>query len=287
MSLSEKERIHVLIMRGCGDRTRSYQEAADLFNITFPDRAPITKSTVLKTVKRFQETGSVKDRPRSGRSKTATDEDTRMIVMQSFVENPHASTRKVAKQLNISHFSVHSNLQLEKWHPYKMILVQELKENDYARRIDFCDKMMRLYDIDRTFFDNIIFSDEATFQLTGEVNTHNCRYWNDKNPRWMRDEHTQYPEKLNVWCGFSARGLVGSFIINGNLNGGVYLNLLRDEIVPAARNSFKGNLANVWFQQDGAPPHNTIAVRNYLNATFPNRWIGYRRPNYTYDSMAI
>lgn len=97
MSLSEEERIHVLVMRGCGDRTRSYQEAADLFNITFPDRAPITKSTVLKTVKRFQENGSVKDRPRSGRPKTATDEDTRMLVMQSFVENPHASTRKVAK----------------------------------------------------------------------------------------------------------------------------------------------------------------------------------------------
>lgn len=139
-----------------------------------------------------------------------------------------------------------------------MILVQELKENDSARRIDFCDEMMRLYDIDRTFFHNIIFSDEATFQLTGEVNTHNCRYWSDKNPRWMRDEHTQYPEKLNVWCGFSTRGIVGPFIIKGNLNGGVYLNLLRDEIVPAVRNLFNGNLENAWFQQDGAPPHKQL-----------------------------
>ena len=35
---------------------------------------------------------------------------------------------------------------------------------------------------------------------------------------------------------------------------------------------------NVWFQQDGASPHYAVAVRNYLDATFPGRWIGRRGP---------
>ncbi|KAJ4444490.1 hypothetical protein ANN_06282 [Periplaneta americana] len=30
----------------------------------------------------------------------------------------------------------------------------------------------------------------------------------------------------------------------------------------------------IWFQHDGAPPHFDRRVRNHLNATFPDRWIG-------------
>lgn len=29
-----------------------------------------------------------------------------------------------------------------------------------------------------------------------------------------------------------------------------------------------------WFQQDGAAPHNSGIVTNYLNQQFPNKWIG-------------
>ena len=202
-----------------------------------------------------------------------------MEVLQSFVENPHTSTRKAALEHNIHYSSVHKILKREKWHPFKLQLTQKLIESNFGSRIGFCDEMMHLYDGDRTFFDRIVFSDEATFQLTGEVNTQNIRYWTDENPRWMREDHTQYPQKLNVWAGFCSRGIVGPFVINGNLNGETYLQLLRNEVVPAIANLFEHNLADVWFQQDGAPPHNTNLVRNFLNEAFENRWIGYRRPN--------
>ncbi|EFN87845.1 hypothetical protein EAI_10117, partial [Harpegnathos saltator] len=36
------------------------------------------------------------------------------------------------------------------------------------------------------------------------------------------------------------------------------------------------NFDDVWFQQDGAQPHYGRIVRNYLNDTFLNRWIGRR-----------
>lgn len=58
MPLTERERIEILIMRGYGDRERSNQETANLFNETHPERAiPINKSTVKRTVDRFVETG--------------------------------------------------------------------------------------------------------------------------------------------------------------------------------------------------------------------------------------
>ncbi|XP_046683411.1 chorion peroxidase-like [Homalodisca vitripennis] len=45
MSLTETERINLLMMRGYGDRVRSYDEVVHLFNDTFPDRPPISKYT--------------------------------------------------------------------------------------------------------------------------------------------------------------------------------------------------------------------------------------------------
>lgn len=51
----------LLIYQGFENRVRSYREVADLFNATYPNRNPI--STVKKTVTRFFETRTVKDRP--------------------------------------------------------------------------------------------------------------------------------------------------------------------------------------------------------------------------------
>lgn len=50
--------------------------------------------------------------------------------------------------------------------------------------------------------------------------------------------------------------------------------MLRDDIVPDIRNIFDLNFDTVWFQQDDAPPHFGLEVRNFLNAIFPERWIG-------------
>ena len=40
----------------------------------------------------------------------------------------------------------------------------------------------------------------------------------------------------------------------------------------------KPNSHDLYFQQDGAPPHYSRAVREYLDETFPEKWIGRRGP---------
>ena len=81
MLLTETERMIVLMMRGYGDRIRSYREVVELFNATYPDQCdPISKSTVERTIARFQRT-LIKDEPRSGRSPKAL---LTMIKLQMF-----------------------------------------------------------------------------------------------------------------------------------------------------------------------------------------------------------
>ena len=82
------------------------------------------------------------------------------------------------------------------------------------------------------FLKNIVFSDESTFMLNGTVNRHNCRYWSDENPHWMRETHTQYPEKVNVWAGIFGNRIIGPYLIEYDLSVSQYLYLLENQIVP-------------------------------------------------------
>lgn len=70
--------------------------------------------------------------------------------------------------------------------------------------------------------------------------------------------------------------IIGPFFIEGNLTAAIYENMLRDQIVPAIQAIAGYNFEHTWFQQDGAAPHYGRNVRNYLNAVFPDRWIGRR-----------
>ena len=57
-------------MRVWGDRVRSYLEVRTLFNKNFRNQngqTPISKSTIERTVRRFEESGTVSDRQRTGR----------------------------------------------------------------------------------------------------------------------------------------------------------------------------------------------------------------------------
>ena len=75
-----------------------------------------------------------------------------------------------------------------------------------------------------------------------------------------------------VWAGIWEEEIVGPyFFSSGNVTGEGYLcDYL--EHVPVLRRQ------NFFFQQDGAPPHFAISARNYLDQTFPGRWIGGRGP---------
>ncbi|EFN82646.1 hypothetical protein EAI_11103, partial [Harpegnathos saltator] len=157
-------------------------------------------------------------------------------------------------------------LKMNKFHPYKIHLVQELNEDDFDRRIEFCDLMMEKIAKDPNYLSNVVFSDEATFQLNGH-NRHNC-FWSDTNPHWIEETHTQYLQKVNVSVGILNNILIGSLFIDGNLTAIKYENMLRNEIVLAIQAIMDDNFEYTWFQQDGAPPHYGRDVRNYLDAVF-------------------
>ena len=80
-----------------------------------------------------------------------------------------------------------------------------------------------------------------------------------------------------MWCGISALGIIGPFFFDETVNGESYLNLLQEFVGPQITEMF-GDDGDIYFQQDGAPPHYHRDVRAYLDAVFPDTWIGRRGP---------
>jgi hypothetical protein len=46
----------------------------------------------------------------------------------------------------------------------------------------------------------ILWTDEASFKLTGRINSHNSVYWSDSNPHEVIQEELNVPS-LTVWVG--------------------------------------------------------------------------------------
>jgi hypothetical protein len=279
--LSERQRIEILMMIGYGENVRSQKEVVRLFNNKYPDRS-ITQSCVSKIAQKFEEYGNVRDVQREGRP--TVDFDKKLDILLEIEDNPNKSTRAISANHTVCHQTVFNVLQKAKYHPYKVTQVHELNEDDCDRRLEFCEVMNDKLSNQPDFLNYLIFSDEATFCLNGQVHRQNCRYWATENPHWMQESHTQNPQKLNVWAGFTRGHILGPYFFDGSLNGEMYLEFLRFELIPALAILFPNYedpdlpSFNVWYQQDGAPPHYSLRVREYLDEVFPNRWIGRRGP---------
>ena len=113
------------------------------------------------------------------------------------------------------------------------------------------------------------FSDETSFHAPGKVSKHNVRIWGSQNSYEIVEKERNSP-KLNVWCGLMHNQIIGLFIFaESTMTADINLDMLKHYFVF----QLKGFQPWVVFQQDGAPPHWGLIVRDFLNKTFPNQCI--------------
>ena len=236
------------------------------------NKTPPHRNLIRAWVRRFSEEGDVKKRKSPGRPKVA--DQLVNDVRTAMVLSPHTSIRRLSLQLQIPKATVHKILHKQlKFRAYKIQIVQHLQDDDYTARVDGCNLLIEKIDNDNRFLSNLIFSDEATFHMSGRVNRHNCRIWGEENPHELY-QHERDSPKVNVWCALGKNRLYGPFFFDERtVNGQSYLHMLQNFFIPELQ-QVRGLLQRVVFQQDGAPPHFALNVRAYLDQTFPDRWIG-------------
>ena len=92
----------------------------------------------------------------------------------------------------------------------------------------------------------------------------------------MIREKPMHPQRVTVWCGFGAGGVIGPYFFEneaGNavtVNGIRYRNMITEFLWPHLDGM---DLEDIWFQRDGATCHTARETMELLQEKFPGRVI--------------
>lgn len=156
-----------------GECQHNYRRAAEVFT----QRFNIQKSHMafLRLETRLLKTGAIHNKTRH-RLKSMTNDANSAMILAAVNVNPNVSIRQLAEDSGISYTSIRRILRQNKYHPYHVCLHQNLFGNDFQNRITFCTWLRERVINDCSFLSLILFTDEATFCNTGQVNRHNLHY---------------------------------------------------------------------------------------------------------------
>ena len=198
-------------------------------------------------------------------------------VLASVNITPATSCRKVETEVGVIKSRVQTILKKHKYKPYKIKVVQNLHPGDAERRLLFCEWYLQKINNNPNFGSKVIWSDESYICSNGIFNRQNNRYWSAENQHLIFPREQQGRFGFNVAC-FILGTTIKFHIFEGSITANRYLEILQNilpaflEDVPLAR------LNEIYFQQDGAPAHNSQIVRHYLEENFTERWIGTHGP---------
>ncbi|XP_071056600.1 uncharacterized protein [Onthophagus taurus] len=196
-------------------------------------------------------------------------------ILDVVENNPGISTRRMAIQSEIPQTMVWKTLKRQGLNAFHLQKVQNLQEGDYPLRLQFCQWIRE----NRRLLKCILFSDEAQFTRDGINNYHNNHRWSNENPHATQEHNFQHRFSINVWCGILNDQLFGPFVLDGRLTGEGYLHFLEDHLEEILDDVPLNIRQRMIFQHDGAPPHYSNNVRNFLNTHFGDRWIGRGGPH--------
>jgi len=196
-------------------------------------------------------------------------------IVQMVQSSSHASMQRIARRLCVPHTRVWRTLHAEGMSPYHVQRVQHLGPDDFAERLEFCKWLNGSHELHHY----ILFTDEAQFNRDGVNNTHTSHVWADENPHTPVESNFQLRFSVNVWCAVLDNQLIGPFILEGRLTGEAYLRFLQEELPQLLEDVPLNKQGRMYFQHDGAHPHSSCEVRNFLNYRFPGRWIGCGGPH--------
>lgn len=122
-----------------GECRKNQRQAATLYAERFPNRRHPNHGYFHGLCERLKNNGQF-NAPRKPINVLQRKREDIDAVQEALMENPHTSTRAVAKDFNMNHITVHKIIKHSLgWHPYKQHTAQKLKPNDMLRRLNFCE----------------------------------------------------------------------------------------------------------------------------------------------------
>lgn len=276
--VAHDEKVDMILIYG--ECQKNSRRACQLYRERYPDRhIPDHKMFIRLERNLRQNENAFSIRKGELIRKRVCDDNTRAQVIQYFENNPRNSIRQASRELNLKRSSIQKILKTSGYHAFKMHNLEDLSPIHLERRLNFIAQIRVVAEIiDQRLFNHILWTDESRFVSNGLPNKKNNHYWSRENPHFVNPIQNQGHFGVNVWCGVIGSHLIGPYFYERVLDSIAYLRFLQEEL-PALLEDVPLQLRiNLCFQHDGAPPHRALIVQEYLNDTFPDRWIGLNGP---------
>ena len=210
---------------------------------------------------RMQATGTVNDRPRSGRPRitnAAEDRHIRTMHLRDRFKSASQTSREFRIGRRVSRNTVVRRLRaggIVSRKPVQRIL---LRPRHCRARLQWAQLHQRWI---AGRWDNVIFSDECRFQM--DTHDGRRRVFRRANERFAPNCVSTVGDRRVVmaWGAITSTGRTPLIFINGNLTARRYIaEVLRPHLLP-----FLAGNGNPTFQQDNAPANRAILTQNFLN----------------------
>lgn len=222
------------------------------------------KKTVNNVIKKYQETRTVHDRPKSGRKRKLSNKQVSQAVKKA---KKGKTAPQIAREceIDVDPSTIRRRLREAGLFYGRVLKVEKLTKRHKEGRVQY-SKDMKDYKWKRVFF-----SDEKTFQL-GTTPTH---AWQEHSDRVVK-EYVKHAPKLHVWGAIGYYGKTELYCFQENLNSKVYQRILKQNLKENKliySNDAPKNLQENWvFLQDNAPSHRakktTEAIRELVGERF-------------------
>lgn len=156
-----------------------------------------------------------------------------------------------------------------------------MEEEDPVWRLEYCRVILNPDAEAPSSLLRILWTDENKFDQDAITNYHNIHYWSQislRNPGKVKSTRSQRCFSLNVWMGVVNNYLIGPHFLPNNLKGGHYEEFLRNELGPLLEDVKLETKRRMVFLHDACPADYRITVRQWMDTSFPKRWIGRGRP---------
>ncbi|GFU72160.1 DUF4817 domain-containing protein [Trichonephila clavipes] len=214
-------------------------------------KGPLTNAAVARMISKFEATGCLDDRPRSGRPSTlrnaAETVKEEMETVAGSSMHGEVSACAVARRTGIPYTTVRLTLRSTlRCYPYKIHRHHELLPGDSVNRRAFAVWAFQKMAEDDDWLSNITVV-----------------------------ETPLHDEKVTVWVGFTTSTVIGPFFfeerrdsgfLSATVTGERYADMLQNRIIPSLAD--KHLLERTIFMQDGAPPHIARRVKDLLRRSF-------------------
>lgn len=117
--------------------------ARRIYQERYPHRLVPNRQTFVRIHRRMCESGTFQRLAAIGRSATVRTVEVEEAILHEVERSPDTSTRKIAQQLNISHFTVWKILRENQLYPYHIQRVQALLPADFPQRVVSCTWLLQ------------------------------------------------------------------------------------------------------------------------------------------------